>query len=106
MDNPFLGLRRFEKENSKLFFGRNDQSYDLLRRLNELHFVAVIGPSGCGKSSLVRAGVMAALQQGYREDGGPWKIVSLQPGDAPLQEWRRALSPYVRDAASPQLLET
>lgn len=104
--NPFVGLRRFEIEDSDLFFGRNDQGYDLLRRLDELHFVAVIGPSGCGKSSLVRAGVLAALQQGYREEGGPWKIVTLQPGNAPLDEWTRALSPHLRAGASADLLVT
>jgi len=94
--NPFIGLRRFEIGDSALFFGRNEQSYELLRRLDLLHFVAVIGPSGCGKSSLVRAGVLAALHQGYLAEGGPWKIVMLQPGNDPLGEWTRNLTPHLR----------
>ena len=40
------------------------ETYDVLRRLRSMHFVAVLGPSGCGKSSLIRAGVLAALQSG------------------------------------------
>ena len=70
--NPFHGLRRFETEDSALFFGRDEQTYEVLRRLRLLHFVAVLGPSGCGKSSLIRAGVLAALQAGYMADDGPW----------------------------------
>lgn len=102
--NPFLGLRRFEIADAALFFGRNDQSYELLRRLDALHFVAVIGPSGCGKSSLVRAGVLAPLQQGYLAEGGPWKIATLQPGGAPLAAWVAALTPFVRPGADPARL--
>jgi len=98
--NPFIGLRRFEVEDSPLFFGRNEQSYELLRRLDVLHFVAVIGPSGCGKSSLVRAGVLATLKQGYRSEGGAWNIVMLQPGNDPLSEWMRHLSPLLRKGSN------
>src|SRR5215813_11861731 len=65
LPNPFRGLRRFEIDDSSLFFGRDEQTYEVLRRLRLLHFVAVLGPSGCGKSSLIRAGVLAALQGGY-----------------------------------------
>ena len=104
--NPFIGLRRFEIADSPLFFGRNEQSYELLRRLDLLHFVAVIGPSGCGKSSLVRAGVLAALAQGYLGEGGPWKLVALQPGADPVREWTRQLTPYLRSGKPPDdLLE-
>src|SRR5687767_6643007 len=94
--NPFIGLRRFEMEDSALFFGRTEQSYDLLRRLALLHFVAVMGPSGCGKSSLVRAGVLASLQQGYLAEEGPWTIVTLQPAADPLEEWKRSLTPHLK----------
>jgi hypothetical protein len=49
---------------------------------------------------------MAALQQGYLEDGGPWKIVTLQPGNAPLPAWKQALSPHLKAGASPEGLVT
>ena len=93
--NPFVGLRRFDLTDSHLFFGRDEQTYHLLRRLRLMHFLAVIGPSGCGKSSLIRAGVMAALRDGFLADDGDWRLVTLQPGNGPLEAWVAALRPYV-----------
>ena len=93
--NPFVGLRRFDLSDSHLFFGRDEQTYHLLRRLRLMHFLAVIGPSGCGKSSLIRAGVMAALRDGFLADDGDWRLVTLQPGNGPLEAWVDALRPYV-----------
>jgi len=104
VDNPFVGLRPFDIGDSALFFGRNEQTYELLRRLNLLHFIAVIGPSGCGKSSLVRAGVLATLQQGYMAEGGPWKIVMMQPGLNPAGEWKRKLTSHVQPGMDASML--
>ena len=55
---PFPGLRPFEPGESELFFGRGDQIDELLARLEDHRFVAVVGASGSGKSSLVRAGLL------------------------------------------------
>ena len=100
--NPFIGLRRFEMEDSDLFFGRDEQTHELLRRLRMLHFVAVMGPSGCGKSSLIRAGVLAALRDGYLlgDDDEEWQIVITQPGNGPLEAWVRDLQPVKRAGAA------
>ena len=59
--NPFVGLRPFESDESLLFFGRQQQTLELLQRLHENHFVAVVGSSGSGKSSLIRAGLIPAV---------------------------------------------
>jgi WD40 repeat protein len=51
-----------------LFFGRNEETAAILNRIRKLRterapaMLAVVGPSGSGKSSLLRAGVIAALQ--------------------------------------------
>ena len=72
---PFPGLRPFEPEHSALFFGRDEQTDELLRRLQSARFLAVVGDSGSGKSSLVRAGLIPALQRGYMADAGSrWQI--------------------------------
>src|SRR5262249_52762389 len=63
--NPFPGLRAYTPAESELFFGRDEPIDDLLRRLRERRFVAVVGTSGSGKSSLVRAGLVPALERGY-----------------------------------------
>jgi len=102
--NPFVGLRRFDLTDSHLFFGRDEQTYHLLRRLRLMHFLAVIGPSGCGKSSLIRAGVMAALRDGFLADDGDWRLVTLQPGNGPLEAWVEALRPYVRPGTADEAI--
>lgn len=101
---PYVGLRRFEMEDNRLFFGRDDEISDLLRRLETLHFIAIVGPSGSGKSSVVRAGLLAELRDGYMADGGKWKIVELQPGNGPLEAWREKLQPHLKKGIDPELL--
>ena len=54
--NPFPGLRPFQREEDYLFFGREEQTMELLRRLRDSRFLAVVGTSGSGKSSLVPCG--------------------------------------------------
>src|SRR5688572_22156928 len=78
--SPFPGLRPFEPEESELFFGREDDIQDILDRLRRTHFLAVVGSSGCGKSSVVRAGVVASLQDGFMADAdAPWRIAIMRP---------------------------
>jgi WD40 repeat protein len=73
----------------EIFFGREEQTDQLLDRLRRSRFLAIVGPSGCGKSSLVRAGLMAALQTGLMAGAGShWRIAQMRPGDRPL--WRLA----------------
>ncbi|MGH3991879.1 MAG: caspase, EACC1-associated type, partial [Pseudonocardiaceae bacterium] len=91
-DNPFPGLRPFEPHESALYFGRDDQIDELLERLAEARFLAVVGASGSGKSSLVRAGLIPALQRGHLAGGGSrWRVAMFRPGDDPLGGLARAL---------------
>src|SRR5205085_12183919 len=53
---PYLGLASYGVEHASLFFGREELTRDLLRRLAAGRFLAVLGPSGSGKSSLLCAG--------------------------------------------------
>jgi hypothetical protein len=83
--NPFVGLRPFEADDALLFFGRQQQTAELVRKLNESRFVAVVGSSGCGKSSLVRAGLIPKLQAGFLvEDRDEWFVAKMKPGSAPI----------------------
>ena len=95
--NPFPGLRPFESNETQLFFGRDGQSEELLRRLKRTRFLAVVGTSGSGKSSLVRAGLLPALQGGLMASAGSdWRIAILRPGSDPIGNLARALaSPMV-----------
>ena len=53
--NPFPGLRSFEQDEEYLFFGREKQIDELLKKLRSTRFLSVIGSSGSGKSSLVKS---------------------------------------------------
>lgn len=89
---PYPGLRPFVREESQVFFGREKQIDDVLARLKRNQFLGVVGTSGCGKSSLIRAGVLPALESGLMgELGSSWFIADMKPGDAPLTNLAKAL---------------
>jgi len=82
---PYPGLRPFRQDEDQLFFGRNAQIDEILLRLKTHQFLGVVGSSGCGKSSLIRAGVLPALETGLMGQlGSAWYVVDMKPGDAPL----------------------
>ena len=91
-DAPYPGLRPFTDEESNIFFGREEQTDELLRRLNRHRFLAVVGESGCGKSSLVRAGLIAAIESGFMVNAGArWRVATLRPGSRPIERLHAAL---------------
>jgi len=83
--SPYPGLRRFEKDEWPIFFGRETMTDEVIRRLIGQQLLVVHGDSGCGKSSLLRAGVLARLEQDNARGGIVWRTCVSQPGDAPLQ---------------------
>ena len=90
---PYPGLRPFERQESHLFFGRDHCVDDMIKRLAESRFLAVLGSSGTGKSSLVRTGLFSALEMGLLSGAGSrWLIVEFRPGGDPLGNLARALS--------------
>jgi WD40 repeat protein/DNA-binding SARP family transcriptional activator len=58
---PFKGLAPFDESDAELFFGRERLVDELVSRLRDTPFLAVVGASGSGKSSLLRAGLVPAL---------------------------------------------
>ncbi len=83
--NPFPGLRPFSIDESHLFFGREGQSEEVLKKLAENRFVAVIGASGSGKSSLIYCGLVPILYGGFiTQAGSRWKIITSRPGNDPI----------------------
>lgn len=94
-ENPYKGLRAFQQADASDFFGREQLVQRLLDRLNEAHpfagFLAVIGPSGSGKSSVVKAGLLPALQRGALIGSDEWFITEMVPGIDPIEELEAAL---------------
>ncbi len=91
-DNPFPGLRSFTPEEDHLFFGREEQTMELLQTLGTHRFVAVVGTSGSGKSSLVRCGLLSQLLGGKMlQAGTSWEVAVTHPGAAPMSHLAEGL---------------
>jgi uncharacterized RDD family membrane protein YckC/energy-coupling factor transporter ATP-binding protein EcfA2 len=83
--NPYVGLRPFYATDSLYFYGRDQQTEELLEILRHHHFLGVVGSSGSGKSSLVRAGLLPALLGGFLvQDRDQWSVLQVKPGDEPI----------------------
>lgn len=89
--NPYPGLRPFQADETHLFFGRDTQTAELLRRLQSSRFLAIVGTSGSGKSSLVRAGMLQGLFGGLLAGGSHWRVVDMRPGTNPIGNLAAAL---------------
>ncbi len=101
---PYKGLEAFgtgasAQEDHKYFFGRTDLTNELIGKICDGNFLAVLGPSGSGKSSVVRAGLLHELQQGTRinhplwKNSQDWKILVMRPGESPIQSLAAAFVP-------------
>jgi WD40 repeat protein/energy-coupling factor transporter ATP-binding protein EcfA2 len=91
--NPFPGLRPFEPSETHLFFGRQAETREVIRRLGRGRFLAVVGTSGSGKSSLVRAGLLPALEGGLMAGSGSrWRVAIMRPSDDPIGNLARSLA--------------
>ena len=83
---PYKGLQYFDEMDADLFFGREILVSHLVdqirsREIKGGRFLAIIGASGSGKSSLVRAGLIPALQRG----GIAWRVDVITPTEHPLE---------------------
>src|ERR1019366_8505411 len=83
---PYPGLRPFQPDEALKFHGRETHAAELLRRLSENRFLAVVGSSGSGKSSLVLAGLLPSLYRGRLIGAtSQWRICIMRPGDEPMK---------------------
>jgi WD40 repeat protein len=84
-ENPFPGLRPYSIDDSHLFFGRESQIDDILKKISRNRFVTVLGYSGSGKSSLMFCGLMPVLYGGFiTESGSQWNVIITRPGTSPI----------------------
>lgn len=110
---PYQGLQPFRRADADNFFGRDRLIAELIGRLRDDQFLAVVGASGSGKSSVVQAGLIPALQRGARLADGSlpptgsalWPAVVLTPGNRPLEALAVALTPAAALSATTALRE-
>jgi len=90
--NPFPGLRPFEAEDDRVFFGREKEIDALLQRLRLNRLLPIVGTSGSGKSSLVRAGLIPSLFSGFAVGtGSSWRVATMRPAEDPIHHLAGAL---------------
>lgn len=83
---PYPGVRPFEEDQHKFFFGRQRQINYMLSRLQEDRLLAIVGPSGSGKTSLVLAGLLPEMKQSDRAKNSEHHYFPvITPGSKPLQ---------------------
>ncbi|MGQ0774634.1 MAG: nSTAND1 domain-containing NTPase [Pseudonocardiales bacterium] len=96
--SPFPGLRPFEVDQHRVFFGRTEETKELAELLRSPTEHAkgaallVVGPSGCGKSSLVRAGLRPVMVG----EPGWWTLPAIVPGANPVGALVRDLAAAAR----------
>ena len=84
--NPYKGLEAFQEADSRRYYGRTQETDELVTQLNQEPYVAaIIGNSGSGKSSLVFAGVLPHLRKQQ------WQPIIFRPRSDPFAELARAL---------------
>ena len=105
-ERPFRGLGVFDVQHAHLFFGRESEVADLLVRLRTSRFLALVGGSGTGKSSLLRAGLIPALERGRFHDGRDWirdwRIAVLRPSADPFGALATAVAELAPEADAAQ----
>jgi WD40 repeat protein/transcriptional regulator with XRE-family HTH domain len=95
-DAPYRGLARFEAEDARWFFGREEITERLVRLAADGDPdlpIVLVGPSGSGKSSLLRAGLASHLD-------GP--VLFIEPSATPLASLEEQLASAV-EAGDPEL---
>jgi Sulfatase-modifying factor enzyme 1 len=87
--SPFPGLRTFTPDDAPIFFGREREAGELVRRFadHDMRFVVVAGASGSGKSSLAAAGLLPRLRANAIEGSKDWLLPWSQPGGSERKVW-------------------
>lgn len=99
--SPYRGLAAMEEKDSDYFFGRGQETIEVLSALADTadRLPVLLGNSGVGKSSLALAGVLASLKrQAWPEvanapaewpqafsESRRWCFLTLKPGTEPLK---------------------
>ena len=90
---PYRGLNAFNENDDDIFFGRQKTIAEMVDRLTQDRFLAVVGPSGSGKSSIVRAGLLPALHKAAVKESQEWVFIPIfVPSSRPLASLLVALN--------------
>ncbi len=91
---PYKRLNYFDfnDEDPKYFYGRTALIKQLLEKVQQSNFLAVLGPLDSGKSSVVRAGLLYQLKLGAIPGSDRWEIYQpFTPGVHPCRSLEQAI---------------
>lgn len=87
------GLIPFKTNQQSVFFGRQRQVDDLLSIIQSSRLIGLVGQAGSGKTSLIRAGLIPALESGFDGMvGKKWAIAYCRTGVTPIENLAAALA--------------
>ena len=89
---PFPGLEKYELSDRDVFFGRTAEVAGAIELARTRGLVGIVGLSGSGKSSIIRAGIVPAIEEGAL---GAWpkryRSVLVTPGGDLMAALEKAL---------------
>ncbi len=98
---PFRFLDHYRVEDAEVFYGREQETDDVLEMVRAHRLSVLFGALGRGKTSLLCAGVMARMLREAEEaddaHGIRWLPVYVRCGEDPLESTREALADAVRE---------
>ncbi|MBF6331832.1 NACHT and WD repeat domain-containing protein [Nocardia transvalensis] len=106
---PYLGLKPYQRDDFRLFFGRRRATHELAALVQEIAqseephgLVVLVGASGAGKSSLLEAGLIPTLTNSENE----WAIATLNPGSTPMASLRATVEAVTAELVKPRVSST
>ena len=104
---PFVGLAAYRPDQAQLFFGRQQETLDALACFDTrqghstVRWLEINGNSGSGKSSLMQAGLLPLIDQGWlwpRTGYARWRRIGpMMPGERPVEMLAEHLTRFSRE---------
>ncbi len=98
---PYRFLDHYRVEDAELFYGREQETDEIIEMIREHPVSVLYGALGRGKTSLLCAGVMARMldeaAEADEDHGTAWLPVYVRTGDDPLQAAREAIIDTLRE---------
>lgn len=98
---PFRFLDHYRVEDAELFYGREQETADVIEMIRNNRLSVLFGAMGRGKTSLLCAGVIARMRKEAEEadedHGVHWLPVYVRCGEDPLENTREALADALRE---------
>ncbi len=86
---PYKGLEPFTKKDAFFFYGREQLREEVILKLENTSFLAVVGASASGKSSFVRAVILPVLEERMNQQ---CLTLDFCPGSKPIKSLAAALA--------------